>query len=173
MFHMFRHFQGRRIGSGRCHGIKSLFSSTPSYIPKPPQLQSSHHKSCINATDVVTCIISSIIPTETFICRNLQILLVTIKTSSEWVSTKFKANSFSTPCITPWKKSTVHCVDQLRYILIISVFNFLIFIHFTNKLTLITLKPSLAQKFKLIFKFRTIKGHCSTNFLIGIHTKQG
>ena len=48
---------------------------------------------------------------------------------------------------------TVHCVNELCYILIISIFNFLIFIHFTNQ---ITLKPSLAQKLKLIFKFSTI-----------------
>ena len=47
----------------------------------------------------------------------------------------------------------MHCVNELYYILIISIFNFLIFIHFTNQ---ITLKPSLAQKLKLIFKFSTI-----------------
>ena len=47
----------------------------------------------------------------------------------------------------------VHCVYELCYILIISIFNFLIFIHFTNQ---ITLKPSLAQKLKLLFKFSTI-----------------
>ena len=34
-----------------------------------------------------------------------------------------------------------------------SISDFLIFIHFTNQ---ITLKPSLAQKLKLIFKFSTI-----------------
>ena len=49
--------------------------------------------------------------------------------------------------------SALHCVYELCYILIISIFNFLIFIHFTNQ---ITLKPSLAQKLKLIFKFSTI-----------------
>ena len=49
----------------------------------------------------------------------------------------------------------MHCINELCYILIISIFNFLIFIHFTNQ---ITLKPSLAQKLKLIFKFSTIKG---------------
>ena len=38
-------------------------------------------------------------------------------------------------------------------LLIIVIFNFLIFIHFTNQ---ITLKPSLAEKLKLIFKFSTI-----------------
>ena len=48
----------------------------------------------------------------------------------------------------------MHCVSELCYILIICVFNFLIFIHFTKK---ITLKPSLAQKLKLIFNF-TLKG---------------
>ena len=47
------------------------------------------------------------------------------------------------------------CINELHYILIISIFNFLIFIHFTKQ---ITLKPSLAQKLKLIFKFSTIKG---------------
>ena len=45
------------------------------------------------------------------------------------------------------------CVYELCYILIISIFDFLIFIHCTNQ---ITLKPSLAQKLKLIFKFSTI-----------------
>ena len=49
----------------------------------------------------------------------------------------------------------MHCINELCYILIISISNFLIFIHFTNQKTL---KPSLAQKLKLIFKFSTIKG---------------
>ena len=53
------------------------------------------------------------------------------------------------------RNSTVHWVNELCYILIISIFNFLFFINFTNQ---ITLKPSLAQKFKLIFKFSTIMG---------------
>ena len=53
-----------------------------------------------------------------------------------------------------WRNSTVHCVNELCYILIISIFIFLTFIHFTNK---IILKQSLAQKFKLIFKFSLIK----------------
>ena len=48
----------------------------------------------------------------------------------------------------------MHYVNELFYILIVSVVNFLIFIHFANQ---ITLKPSLAQKLKLIFKFSTIK----------------
>ena len=47
----------------------------------------------------------------------------------------------------------MHCVYELCYILIISIFNFLIFIHYTNQ---ITLKPHLAQKLKLIFKFSAI-----------------
>ena len=47
------------------------------------------------------------------------------------------------------------CVNKLCYILIISIFNILNFIHFTNQ---ITLKPSLAQTLQLIFKFSTIKG---------------
>ena len=50
----------------------------------------------------------------------------------------------------------MHYVNELFYILIVSVVNFLIFIHFANQ---ITLKPSLAQKLKLIFKFSTIKAH--------------
>ena len=48
----------------------------------------------------------------------------------------------------------MHCVNELYYILIISIFNFLIFIHFTNE---ITLKQSLAQRLKLIFNFSLIK----------------
>ena len=75
-----------------------------------------HFKTCINARDVTWIIaiesVSGIVPTETSTCRidhrnfNLQkwcqseIRLVTIKKLSKWVSTKFKANSFSTPCIT-------------------------------------------------------------------------
>ena len=47
----------------------------------------------------------------------------------------------------------MHCVSELCYILIISIFDFLIFIHCTNQ---IILKPSLAQKLKLIFKFSTV-----------------
>ena len=46
-------------------------------------------------------------------------------------------------------------MNELCYILIISTFNFLLFIQFTNQ---IILKTSLAQKLKLIFKFSTIKG---------------
>ena len=46
-------------------------------------------------------------------------------------------------------------MNEFCYILIISNFSFLIFIHFTNQ---ITLKPSLEQMLKLIFKFSTIKG---------------
>ena len=49
----------------------------------------------------------------------------------------------------------MHCVNELCYIQIISIFDFLIFIYFTNQ---IILKPSLAQRLKLIFKFSTIKG---------------
>ena len=49
-------------------------------------------------------------------------------------------------------------MNELCYILIISIFSFLIFIHFTNQKTL---KPSLAQKLKLIFKFSTIMGQIS------------
>ena len=60
---------------------------------------------------------------------------------------------------------TVLCVNELGYVLIISIisifiFNFLIFIHFTNQ---IALKLDLAQKLKFIFKFSTIKRqmfHC-------------
>ena len=83
-----------------------------------------------------------------------QIFLITIKKSSKYVSTTFKANSFSPPCITEWRNSTVHCVNEFCHILIISIFNFLISIHFTNQ---IKLKPNLAQKIKLIFKLSTIK----------------
>ena len=58
------------------------------------------------------------------------------------------------------------CVNKLCYILIISItpmfiFNFLIFIHFTSQ---IILKPSLAQKLKLQFKFNTIKRQINPAF---------
>ena len=43
----------------------------------------------------------------------------------------------------------MHCVYESCYMLIISILNFLLFIHFTNQLTL---KPSLGQRLKLIFK---------------------
>ena len=47
----------------------------------------------------------------------------------------------------------MHWVKELCYIVIILIVNFLIFIHFTNH---ITLKQSLAQKLNLIFKFSSI-----------------
>ena len=56
-------------------------------------------------------------------------------------------------CVNEWIMLYINYF--ICYILIISIFNFLILIHFTNQ---ITLKPSLAQKLKLIFKFGTIKG---------------
>ena len=49
----------------------------------------------------------------------------------------------------------MHCINELCNILMISIFNFLIFIHCTNQKTL---KPSPAQKLKLIIKFSTIMG---------------
>ena len=49
----------------------------------------------------------------------------------------------------------MHCINELCYILIISISNFLIFIHFTTKKTL---KRSLAQKLNLMFKFSMIMG---------------
>ena len=49
----------------------------------------------------------------------------------------------------------MYCVNELCYICIISIFKFLIFIHFTNQ---ITLKQSLAQKLNVIFTFSSIKG---------------
>ena len=66
-------------------------------------------------------------------------------------------------------KFAVLCVNDLCYILIISIipifiFNFLIFIHFTNQ---ITLKPRLARKLKLQFKFSTTKGQI--NVLLWAH----
>ena len=51
------------------------------------------------------------------------------------------------------KRDSALC-QELCYTLIISIFDFLIFIHFTNQ---ITLKQGLAQKLKLIFKCSTIK----------------
>ena len=49
----------------------------------------------------------------------------------------------------------MHCVNELCYVLIISIFNFLIFMHFKNQKTL---KPSLAQKLIFMFKFSTTMG---------------
>ena len=49
---------------------------------------------------------------------------------------------------------TGHCINELYYRLIISISNFLIFIHFPNQKT----TPSLAQNLKLIFKFSMIMG---------------
>ena len=66
------------------------------------------------------------------------ICLVTIKKLSKSVTTKFKANSLSTPWET---RQWIESMKELCCILIISIFNILIFIHFTNQ---ITLKPSLA-----------------------------
>ena len=50
---------------------------------------------------------------------------------------------------------TVYCANELCHILIISILNFVVFIHFANQKTL---KPGLAQKLKIMFKFSTIKG---------------
>ena len=61
----------------------------------------------------------------------------------------------------------MHCINELCYILIISISNFLIFIHFANQKTL---KPSLAQKLKLIFKLSTIMGQI--NIPLWIHMGQ-
>ena len=46
----------------------------------------------------------------------------------------------------------MHCINELSYILIISIPKFPVFICFTYQKTL---KPSVAQKLKLIFKFST------------------
>ena len=90
----------------------------------------------IIATEVSTCIIamesvSCIVPTETANCRidyrnfHLQkwcpseIFLVIIKKLSERVRTKFKGKYFSIACITQWRNSTVHCVNELYCIFII------------------------------------------------------
>ena len=74
---------------------------------------------------------------------------------------KFKANSFSTPCTTYGEtQQWIVSMNELCYIQIISIFNFLIFIHFTNQ---ITLKPRLAQELKLIFKFSTILGQINVS----------
>ena len=60
------------------------------------------------------------------------------------------------------------CVNELCYIVIISIvskliFNLLVFIHFTNQ---ITLKPSTkpGTKVKLLFKSSTIKGQINVPF---------
>ena len=47
----------------------------------------------------------------------------------------------------------MHCVNELCYVLIISINNFLIFVHFTNQLIL---KQSLTWKLNLIFKFSSM-----------------
>ena len=47
----------------------------------------------------------------------------------------------------------MHCVNEMRNVLIILIYNLLIFIHFTNQI----IKQSLAQKLNLIFKFNLIK----------------
>ena len=55
------------------------------------------------------------------------------------------------------------------YILIISISNFLIFIHITNQKTL---KPSPAQKLKLIFNFNTIMGQINIPLLTHMGQKR-
>ena len=65
-------------------------------------------------------------------------------------------NSFSTSitCITYWKNLARHYVNELWYIIIISIFIFLIFKHFTSQTTL---KRRLVQKLNLTSKFSSIK----------------
>ena len=55
----------------------------------------------------------------------------------------------------------MHRVNELCYILIISIFNFPIFIYFMNQ---ITLKQSLALELNFILKFSSIKRHISIPF---------
>ena len=126
-----------------------------------------HLKTCMEATDVITCIIapesvSCIVPAETSTCRidyrkfHLEkwclsgIRLAAIKKLSKLVTTKFKANSFSIHSLYHLMEKLDNELIQLRCILVISIFNFLIFIHFANQITL------ERQKLKLIFKFSTI-----------------
>ena len=55
----------------------------------------------------------------------------------------------------------MHHVNELCYILIISIFKFLIFIYFMNQ---ITLKQSLASELNFILKFSSIKRQISIPF---------
>ena len=61
------------------------------------------------------------------------------------ISIHFQFSTFLSPFIFNFQFSYLHSF---------SIFNFLIFIHFTTQ---ITLKESLAQKLKLVFKFCSIK----------------
>ena len=58
----------------------------------------------------------------------------------------------------------MHFVNELCYTLIISIFSFLIFIHFTSQ---ITSKQSLAQKLNLIFQLSSI--NWQINIPLGTH----
>ena len=49
-------------------------------------------------------------------------LLVVIKKFSEWQGPSFRQNSFSITCIIQWRNSTMHCVNELYCIFIISIF---------------------------------------------------
>ena len=64
---------------------------------------------------------------------------------------------------------TVHCFHELCHILTVSIFNFLIFKHFTTQ---IILKPRLAQKLKLIFKFSTVKGQINAPLWMHMENKE-
>ena len=75
---------------------------------------------------------------------------------SEWVSTKFKANTFSTPCITWWRNSTVDCVNEW-VVLYTNYFNFQFFyLHTFYKTNNIKTKPS--TKVKTYIEISPIKG---------------
>ena len=86
-------------------------------------------KTCKNAIDVVACIIA--IDTQ-----------ISCTVTAETATCRIDHRNFQ-------KLGSAY---ELCYI-IISIFNFLIFKHFSNQ---ITLKPSLAQKLELLFKFSTI-----------------
>ena len=112
-----------------------------------------HLKTCMEATDVITCIIapesvSCIVPAETSTCRidyrnfHLQkwclpeIRLIAIKKLSKLVTTKFKANSLSIHSLYNLMEKLDNELSQLCCILVISISNFPIFIHFANQTTL-------------------------------------
>ena len=152
--------------------VTHIFSTeTVTCICAPETLIATETVTCLIATDVITSIIaiesvSCIVPAETSTFRiayrnfHLQkwclseIHLITKNKWNKWVTTKFKTNSFSTPSITWWRNLRVDRVNE-SIVLYTSYFNFQ-FSYLHTFYIPVTLKPSLAQELKLIFKFSTI-----------------
>ena len=114
---------------------------------------------CMNATGTVTCMIATEIFTNITITEST-ICIVEIEPQNLHNCNRYcDLHNCHKECHFHSSNRNCHLQNWLYKILITSIFNFLIFIHFTNQKTL---KQSLAQRLKLIFKFSLIKRQIKT-----------